>query len=404
MPAAEPPIASSRLAPFLKPLFAFLAAESAGGVLLLAATIAALVWANSPWSHGYHAFWHMQLGGGSGVFAMSLEHWVNDGLMAIFFLLVGLEIKRELLLGELASFRRAALPVVAAIGGMVVPALIYFAVNARGEGAHGWGVPMATDIAFAVGAIALVGRSLPTAATVFLLAVAIVDDLGAVLVIAIFYTHKIALAYLAAAGGCFAVLAALNGVGVRRVTPYLVIGALMWAAMLASGIHATVAGVLLALSLPAKPRSVDDETPLLRVEHALLKPVNFLIVPIFALANAGVDVRSGAAAAIHSPVTWGIVLGLVLGKPIGIFAASWLSVRARIAALPDSVSWPQIFGISVLCGIGFTMSLFIANLAFAGNTTLLADAKLGILAASVIAGIFGCVLIKRSTRPAARPA
>jgi NhaA family Na+:H+ antiporter len=440
MNSAPPPIKPSRLAPLLRPVHAFLSAESAGGILLLLSAIAALVWANWPGGQSYHHFWRAELGVeiGRTSHVMSLERWVNDGLMVLFFLLVGLEIKRELLVGELASFRRASLPVAAALGGMIVPALIYVALNAHGAGSAGWGIPMATDIAFAVGVLALVGRALPTSAKVFLLAVAIVDDLGAVLVIAIFYTRHISTTALIIAGAFLAALVMLNILRVHRPLPYVLLGIGLWAATLYSGIHATVAGVLLASTIPASrqieettfldyarrmlaqfevdAKAVPDQitedqshslkameeasqavqTPLARVEHALLKPVNFVIVPLFALANAGVDVRSGAGPALNSRVMWGVLLGLVLGKPLGILLASWTATKSGLAVLPEGTTWRAVVGISVLCGIGFTMSLFVANLAFGGQENLLTAAKVGILAASVVAGVAGGAIVRRA--------
>jgi NhaA family Na+:H+ antiporter len=426
----------------LKPVQAFMAAESAGGILLLLAAVIAMVWANSPWGDAYYAFWHAKAGVAFGdySFKMSLEHWVNDGLMVIFFLVVGLEIKRELLTGELASMRKASLPVAAALGGMIVPASIYALLNVGGPGAPGWGIPMATDIAFAVGVVALVGRSLPIAVKVFLLAIAIVDDLGAVLVIAVFYTSKISVPALGVATCFLAALVLLNILRVHRPAPYLLLGVGFWIATLFSGIHATVAGVLLAFCIPAS-RQIEDmgymeyvtrmlkiferdattvpdaiteeqshvlhsiqhatqavQTPLARVEHAWLKIVSFIIVPIFALANAGVDLRHGAGAAMESPITWGVALGLLLGKPIGILLLSWLAIQTGIATLPAGGTWKQVVGVSLLCGIGFTMSLFVANLAFPGSTTLLGETKVGILAASLLSGIMGAWVISRTTK------
>jgi NhaA family Na+:H+ antiporter len=438
------PLAPSRLAPILEPIHAFLAAESAGGILMLAAAVVALVWANSPWSEAYAHFWHadVAVGANGHALSMSLAHWVNDGLMALFFLLVGLEIKRELVVGELASPRRAALPIAAAIGGMVVPAGIYFALNVGKPGQSGWGVPMATDIAFAVGVMALVGRRLPTSVKVFLLAIAIVDDLGAVIVIALVYTTEVSGTALAVAGAFLLALVALNVLRVHRPLPYLLLGLGLWAATLYSGVHATVAGVLLAFTIPASrqieelpyiahmrhmldrferevevdPDKITDDqsyaltsmeqasqgvqTPLARVEHALLRPVAFLIVPLFALANAGVDLRTGAAAALGSPVMWGVLLGLLVGKTVGIVAATWLALRTGLASPPEGGNWRQMIGVAVLCGIGFTMSLFVGNLAFPGRPELLNAAKLGILLASGVAGLAGGFLIARSTAPA----
>ena len=436
-PPADP-FTPSKLEPLLRPLQAFLSAKSAGGIVLMLAAVVALAWANSPWRDAYHDLWHMKVSIGAGrcTIAMSLEHWVNDGLMVLFFLLVGLEIKRELLFGELASMRQASLPVAAAIGGMIAPAGIYAALNWGGAGAHGWGVPMATDIAFALGVLALVGRGVPTSVKVFLLAVAIVDDLGAVLVIAIFYTASVSIPTLAIAGVFLLALIALNLLRVHRPLPYVLLGLGLWFATLLSGIHATIAGVLLALTIPATRQieelpfveyarrmlaeferdatSVPDkitedqshaisalesaaeavQTPLARVEHALLLPVTFLIIPLFALANAGVDLRSGGGGAIaRDTITWGVLLGLLIGKPIGVLLASWIALRTRIASLPEGANWRQIAGVSVLCGIGFTMSLFIGNLAFPDDPDHLVATKVGILAASLLAGIVGGVII-----------
>ena len=442
-PAASSPFRPSRLAPVLRPVHAFLRAESAGGILLLASAVAALVWANSPWGQSYHDFWHTEFTVGTEQFhrAMSLEHWVNDGLMVIFFLLVGLEIKREVLFGELTSLRRASLPFAAAVGGMVAPALIYAALNAGGPGASGWAIPMATDIAFAVGVLALVGRTVPVSVKVFLLAVAIVDDLGAVLVIALFYTDDVSTAALAVAGGFLLALVLLNVLRVHRPLPYMLLGVGLWAATLASGVHATVAGVLLAFTIPATRRveegpyveyvreklaeferdatAVPDQitegqshalhameeaseavqTPLARIEHALLRPVAFLIVPLFALANAGVNVRTGGGLPLGSPTLWGVLLGLLVGKPLGVLLASWGAVKTGVASLPEGGTWRQVAGVSVLCGIGFTMSLFVGNLAFAGGEDQLVATKLGVLAASLLSGLVGGAIIARAGRP-----
>ncbi|HEV7299486.1 MAG TPA: Na+/H+ antiporter NhaA [Tepidisphaeraceae bacterium] len=440
MEAPQSPIVKSKLAPLLRPIDRFLSAESAGGILLIIGAIVALFWANSQWGDGYQHFWHTKLAITFGDYkhALSLEHWVNDGLMVIFFLLVGLEIKRELVIGELASIRSATLPLVAAIGGMVVPAGLYLAFNAGGEGSHGWGVPMATDIAFAIGVLALVGKSVSTSVKIFLLAVAIVDDLGAVMVIAFFYTGDINTGALGVAGGFLAALVALNLLRVHRPLPYILLGLGMWAATLYSGIHATIAGVLLAFTIPAtrqteeRPyvdyvrqhlatfeREVDTapdvitddqshsllameeasqavQTPLARVEHALLRPVNFIIVPLFALANAGVDLRSGGTAAFGSPVMWGILVGLFVGKPLGVLVASWIAIKMGIASMPTGGTVRHLTGVAVLCGIGFTMSLLVANLAFPASAERLTAAKVGILAASVLAAVVGGLLLATS--------
>jgi NhaA family Na+:H+ antiporter len=449
MRSARAPATQSRLAPLLQPLQAFLSAESAGGIILIAATVIALAWANSPWAHAYHEFWHtpltLRVGERVLLLSMSLAHWVNDGLMVIFFLLVGLEIKRELLIGELSSLRQAALPIAAAIGGMVVPALIYALINRGADGAAraGWAIPMATDIAFAVGVLALVGRGIAVSLKIFLLAIAIVDDLGAVLVIALFYTHDISATALLAAAGFLAALLALNLLRVHRPLPYMLLGIGLWVAMLASGIHATVAGVLLAFTIPATRQIEEDsylayvramlesferdanqtpdritenqshalkameeasqwvQTPLARVEHALLAPVNFLIVPLFALANAGVGLgsRGGSENAPATTVLSGVLFGLAIGKPLGVLAATWIATRLRVAELPQGTTTGQLVGVSMLCGIGFTMSLFIANLAFAGGREAqLSAAKIGILAGSLFSGLVGGAILAASAR------
>jgi NhaA family Na+:H+ antiporter len=437
------PLRQSKLEPLLRPVHAFLSAESAGGIVLMVAAVAALVWANSSWAQVYHSFWQTKLSVGTHRWShsMSLEHWVNDGLMVLFFLLVGLEIKRELLLGELASLRHATFPIAAAVGGMVAPASIYAALNAGGPGAAGWGIPMATDIAFAVGVLALVGRAVPTSVKVFLLAVAIVDDLGAVLVIAVFYTSNISVPALAVAALFLLALVVLNVLRVHDPLPYALLGVGLWAATLLSGVHATIAGVLLAFTIPAT-RQIEEmpyvqyarrmldqferdatavpdkitqgqshaikameeaaqavQTPLARVEHTLLKPVTFVIVPLFALANAGVNMRSGGGSALSSPVMWGVLLGLLIGKPLGVLTASWLAIKGGFASLPQGANWRHIAGVSVLCGIGFTMSLFVGTLAFPDDESHLVATKLGILVASLLAGVAGGILILVAGRP-----
>ena len=431
----------------LGPFQRFFSTAAAGGLVLLACTAVALVLANSPWAEAYHHFWEAPVTvGAPGVgLTLSLHHWVNDGLMAVFFFLVGLEIKREVLVGELASLRSAALPVAAAIGGMVLPAGLYAAVNAGGPGAAGWGVPMATDIAFALGILALLGDRVPSGLRVFLAALAIADDLGAVLVIALFYTGDLDLTALGGAAAVLALLVALNRAGARRPLTYALLGVVLWLFVLASGIHATIAGVLLALTVPARTRISEDEflaraeasladfraadepgttvltnrghqaalqsmesatdaaqAPLQRIEHALHGFVAFLVMPIFALANAGVPLGGGIGAAARSPVTLGVVLGLALGKPLGITLASWLAVRAGAADLPAGVAWRHVHGAGWLGGIGFTMSLFVAGLAFA-DPAVLDTAKLGVLAASVVAGLVGYGLLRFGAAPRAAP-
>jgi NhaA family Na+:H+ antiporter len=423
----------------------FIHDEAFGGILLLICALVALIWANSPWDGYYDDLWHAEVRLGTSHFHLteSLLHWVNDGLMAIFFFVVGLEIKREVLEGELASPRRAALPAFAALGGVIDPALIFVAINAGGEGSEGWGVPMATDIAFALGVLALLGDRVPFGLKVFLTALAIVDDILAVLVIALFYTSGVEWDAIGVAGGILAALIAANRIGVRRAWIYALLGIALWAAVFESGVHATVAGVLLALTIPANTRldpaafvrhgralldefdeaGPDQESvltngvrqeilaelenavegagaPLQRLEHALHPWVAFLIVPLFALANAGVDLGGGIGDALTDRVTLGVVAGLVLGKQLGITLAAWLAVRSGVTQLPDGVGWRQLYGVSWLAGIGFTMSLFVADLAFEGEADLLTSAKLGILTASLIAGAVGWLLLSRMAPPA----
>ena len=410
MPDPTPSRSSARL--LADAFLDFARIEAASGILLLAATVAALLWANSSWAHSYHALWdgQMPLGIGSLSLSLSRHDWVNDGLMAIFFFVVGLEIKREVLIGELASARRAAFPFLAALGGSIVPALIYLKLNGRGAGVEGWGVPIATDIAFALGVLAVLGSRVPPALKVFVAALAIVDDIFAVLVIALFYTHHISLVALSAAFAGIAVSVLANRLGVHNLLVYAVIGAFVWFAVFHSGVHATVAGVLMAFTIPAKTRPRREKVgqhdrkylegsqtsgrnpPLYRMEHILQPWVGFLIMPLFALSNAGVPVLGRLAGAFVDPVAIGIFWGLLLGKPLGIMSFAALSSVARVASRPASVSWAQIFAASWLCGIGFTMSLFIAALAFKTGD-LLDTAKIAILGASVAAGIVGSLLL-----------
>jgi len=385
----------------VRPFQEFATSEASGGIILIGCTVAALLWANSLWAGSYFHLWHVDVtfGGMGGRLVRPVHFWINDGLMALFFLLVGLEMKREILIGELASFQKAALPMAAACGGMIVPAGCYFLFNHGGAGISGWGIPMATDIAFALGVLALLGDRVPASLKVFLAALAIVDDIGAVLMIALFYTEQISWISLGVGGLFFVALVAVNRAGARHLLVYGVLGIGLWVAILQSGIHATVAGVLLAFTIPAHRHMSDTESPMLRLEHALLPWNKYVIMPLFALANAGVALGAGAARALVNTISLGIICGLVIGKPIGVVLFSWLAKRSGIAAMPDGISWCQIAAVGMLGGIGFTMSLFIADLAFATSPTL-EIAKVGILAASVIAGIAGMIGLFTGTKPA----
>lgn len=421
------------------PFEEFLHAQTTTGLILILMTILALILANTGLYEVYSHFFHtnIDLNVGSWTFSHSLHHWINDGLMAIFFFLIGLEIKREITAGELSNIKVAILPILAAIGGMVFPALIYTSLNYGTEGAAGWGIPMATDIAFAISALILLGKRIPTALVTFLVALAIVDDLGAVIVIALFYTDTINMMALGLAGVMFLIMISFNRFGIHAILPYFVVGLFMWFFMLESGVHATIAGVLAALAIPSTPKRVPssfakdtkhlleeyekypiqedykiheeqkkiltnikdkiDEvgTPASRLEHDLHLPVALLIIPIFALANAGIKIDfNSVGSTILEPVSLGIILGLVFGKVIGIFGVSWLAVKLKIAQLPKHSSMSQVFGVAFLGGIGFTMSIFVADLAFIGNAELIFQAKIGILTASLFSAIFGYLWLK----------
>jgi NhaA family Na+:H+ antiporter len=368
----------------------YLRNEAAGGVLLMAVAAAALAIANSPLAHVYFETLHMQLG------ILPLLEWINDGLMALFFLLVGLEIKRETVNGQLSTWPRRALPGIAALGGMIVPAAIYILVQ-RGNPAtlHGWAIPAATDIAFALGVITLLKSRVPVSLRIFLAALAIIDDLGAVAIIAFFYAGDPNYWGLAGVAAASAVLFALNRLGVRAIGFYLVTGAVLWWCMLQSGVHATLAGVVLALFIPIQPGKDGGEGPLARLEHRLSPWVSFVIVPLFGFANAGVALSGIGLSALASPITGGVALGLFLGKQAGVFCASWLAIKLKLAELPVAASWRQLYGTAVLCGIGFTMSLFIGFLAFDGP----ADqdlAKIGVLAGSLLTAVLGTVILYRA--------
>ena len=363
------------------------------GILLVAAAVVALVWANSPWQSAYQNLLHapIRLRAGGLLFERDLHFWVNDGLMVLFFFAVGLEIKRELTTGELSDARRAALPAFAALGGMLVPAGIYLLLNAGSKGARGWGVPMATDIAFAVGILALLGRRVPPALRMLLLALAVIDDLGAIIVIALFYSSGIRVAGLAVAAAAILLIFLMRKIGVRSPWAYVVPGLVTWAGTLASGVHPTIAGVALGLCTPARTLPGPEAVPPVeRLEQALQPWVTFAIMPAFALANAGVTFGAAHLGAGGATVLSGVVLGLVVGKPVGVVCASWLAVRTGLAALPSGIRWRGVAVVGLLAGIGFTMALFIATLAFPPGS-LIEIAKLGILAASVAAGVIGLV-------------
>jgi len=383
----------------LRTLQEFLRLEAAGGLLLMAATVLAMAVANSP-AHGiYKAILDRPLGIGVGALRIDkpLLLWINDGLMAVFFLLVGLELKREMYEGHLSSLRRASLPAVAALGGLLTPAVIYAALNWHDPTAlRGWAMPAATDIAFALGVLSLLGDRVPTALKAFLLSVAIFDDLGAIVIIALFYTAKVALLALMIAAICVLALAWLNRAGLVRVAPYVLIGIPLWVAVLKSGVHATLAGVVLALFIPLRGESSSTvESPLHRLEHALHPWVAFGILPLFAFANAGVRLTGLSIADLLHPVPLGIIAGLFAGKQLGIMAACTVSVRLGIASLPQDVRWPQLYGITLLCGIGFTMSLFIASLAFEeGGVGMVGLERLGIVVGSLIAGLGGYIAFR----------
>jgi NhaA family Na+:H+ antiporter len=375
----------------------FLDSEAAGGIILMIAAALALVVANSPLVTIYEETLHGQLG------PLSLEHWINDALMALFFLLVGLEIKREMIDGQLASWPRRALPGIAAAGGMLVPALIYFLLNRHdAEAVRGWAIPTATDIAFALGVLSLLGNRVPASLKVFLTALAIIDDLGAVLIIALFYTTGLSMLDLFGAAVVLAILFVLNRRGVLALWSYLLLGAVLWVLVYRSGIHATLAGVALALAIPLrmKPGRVDDVThsPLHRLEHMLGTVVPFVVVPIFGFANAGVSFAEVGVQSIMAPLTLGVAGGLVVGKLIGVFGSAALTIRFGLADLPAGATWTQLFGVALLCGIGFTMSLFIGLLAFAHNELLQEEVKLGILCGSVVAALLGSLVLLRSNR------
>lgn len=412
----------------------FIHAQTTAGLFLILATVLALTFANTTLLDSYTHFLHSNITLNIGEWSIShtIHHWINDGLMTIFFFMVGLEIKREVLIGELSSLKVASLPILSAIGGMVLPALIYMGINSGGEGVNGWGIPMATDIAFAISVLVLLGHRVSHTLITFLVALAIVDDLGAVLVIAVFYTNEINMLALVLAGISLMSMIALNRFGVRVVLPYFIIGLFLWFFMLESGVHATIAGVLAAMTIPSKPketpvtfstsiknlldvydnypvatdhtthdaqkailRNIQDKiddvgSPSTKLERDLHLPVGLLVIPTFALVNAGITIDiSSLYESLSSPISLGIIAGLVLGKVLGIAGVAWIAIKLRIASLPSNSTMSQIFGVAFLGGIGFTMSIFVGDLAFAGNNEFIYQAKAGILFASLVSGLIG---------------
>jgi len=417
----------------------FIHAQTTTGLVLMGMTVIALILANSALTEDYIHFFHTNIDFNVGDWKLShsIHHWINDGLMAIFFFMVGLEIKREILNGELSSIKVAMLPILAAIGGMVLPALIYLSLNYGTNGQNGWGIPMATDIAFAISALVLLSKRIPTSLVTFLVALAIVDDLGAVLVIAIFYTEQINFLPLLLAGASFLIMISFNRFGIHAILPYFIVGLFMWFFMLESGVHATIAGVIAAMTIPSRPKltpidftshtknlldeydnypvttdhvmhenqkaillNIKDRidsvgSPSARLEHDLHLPVSLIVIPLFALANAGISIDfSSIGSKIFEPISLGIILGLILGKVLGIAGVSYFAIKMKIAKLPEGASMNQVFGVAFLGGIGFTMSIFVAELAFLGSPQMIFQAKIGILAASLFAGIFGYLWLR----------
>ncbi len=366
----------------------FVESERAGGFLLLACTVIALVAANSGAGPAWLGLWQVKILG------LTLQHWVNDALMAIFFLMVGLELEREIYVGELSVLRNALLPIVAALGGVAAPAAFHFALNADTPTQPGAGIPMATDIAFALAALSLAGKAVPASLKVFLTALAVIDDLAAIVVIGLAYSGALAADFLAAAFATFAALVVLNRLRVMALAPYLAGGALMWFFMLRSGVHPTVAGVMLAFAIPFRPRDAAATSPSARVENALHRPAALLVLPLFALANAGVVIPSEWASQLAAVNSVGIAGGLLIGKPLGILLACAIGVRLGLCALPDGLGWKDLFGAGLLAGIGFTMSIFIANLAFPLDPALVNGSKMAILAASMAAALLGVAWLR----------
>lgn len=370
----------------------FFDSEKVSGILLIFCTAISIAVTNSSFGSEYLRLWHITIG------HLSLEAWINDALMAIFFLFIGLELERELYVGELSNFKNALLPILAAIGGMVAPALIHFSLNSGTPTQAGIGIPMATDIAFALGVLSILGKRLPAALKVFVVAFAVIDDLGAIIIIAVFYTHKLSIEYFAGALAVWTLLVALNRLRVMSTVPYLLGGVLMWFLMLQSGVHATIAGVMLAFAVPFSSKGEDEESPSHKLEHLLHKPVAFAILPIFALANTGIVVDTELARNIGSANSLGIVAGLVIGKPLGVTLLSLIAVASGICRLPPDLDWRHVVGAGILGGIGFTMSVFITNLAFSGNAETINASKVAILLASLMAGTIGFLWLNNLLR------
>jgi Na+:H+ antiporter, NhaA family len=386
----------------LKPFKEFVQSESLGGMILIVCVIISLIIANSSAAAPFENLLGIELG-----FHTESVHlryplllWINDGLMAIFFLLVGLEIKRELVEGELSSFKKAALPIFAAVGGVLVPATIYFLLNKGTHTAAGWGIPMATDIAFAIAIITMLGDKVPSSLKIFLAALAIVDDLMAILVIAIFYSSELNYTYLLYAAAIFGVMLVINRAGVKNLVVYLIPGAFIWYFIHHSGVHATIAGVLTAFAIPTTPDA--QESPLEKLEHILVRPVNYLIMPIFALSNTNITFEAGMLEGLTTTLGLGIILGLVVGKPLGITLLSWLTVKLGISSMPSRAGWAHVLGVGMLGGIGFTMSVFIALLSFPGEHLILSEAKFSILTGSVLSGILGYAMLSSVSKKSAR--
>lgn len=388
----------SKIRRIITPLREFIESEQIGGFILIFCVIISLIIANSTWSNAYHHLLSHEIGfkWNEYNFYNSIHFWINDVLMSIFFLRVGLEIKRELIEGELASFKRATFPILAAAGGMIIPAIIYVLFNQKTSTIQGWGIPMATDIAFALGILSLLGKRVPLSLKVFLAALAIVDDLGAILVIAIFYTEQLYINYVLYAGIILVILSFLNYAKVKSLWFYIPLGIILWYFTYKSGIHATIAGVLFAFTIPTN--ATRKISPLEFLEHALNKPVSFIIMPIFALSNTDITFNQEAFEGLISPAGLGIMMGLTLGKPIGITLLSWISVKSKLTKLPKNITWSHIIGAGFLGGIGFTMSIFISLLSFSNSVETQTIAKIAILLASVSAGIIGSIILRRQKK------